>query len=468
MIKFYLNKYINVSEIQILLNMFRTFTGITVAFALQRTLQDEDDYSNEFCKDCIKKSSKGKELCTKCFSEYVKEISNTKEFTEFHCHVDLIDFVAPIKVHDELATFLVAGQIIDKPHDFEKARLYATQLGIDEEKYIEAYKKVRYLNPEQKKIAIDLIKGLASYVSTRATERYDKMHQQNIEILTNFVLDGIDTSLRLEELLHVVSKELAELFKVSSVKVFSFNKKLKTFNSLASYKTGNNVPDLTITYDNRKYVEKFMDYWCEIVEQEAENKRVKFYDFEKNKDLPDVIKRMYTDAGIFNCACLKILKTEDTYTILVLLSSESSREWSASDTKFLELIAKQISIALKQKSLNDKLDKNKELERNILDILNFPVWIKDIEGNYIALNKDFCKYYNVKNKDEILGRSVDNIHQPSIEIKIKNAENFVKTSLETKIIENVKEVGKEKMVDIHISPACLKDGTVFGTIGYIV
>ena len=75
MIKFNLLNYVDVETGQKLFNTFRKLTGITIAFAIQRLLQDEDEYSNSFCKDCIKTSDKGIKRCNNAFKEYVKKIS---------------------------------------------------------------------------------------------------------------------------------------------------------------------------------------------------------------------------------------------------------------------------------------------------------------------------------------------------------------------------------------------------------
>ena len=45
MIKFNLLKFLRVDLIQEMFNLYREQTGITMAFALQRILQEEDEYS---------------------------------------------------------------------------------------------------------------------------------------------------------------------------------------------------------------------------------------------------------------------------------------------------------------------------------------------------------------------------------------------------------------------------------------
>lgn len=460
-------EYLNVKDIQELFLLFQKITGITIAFAIQRTLQEEDNYSCSFCKNCIKKSKKGKDLCNKTFNTYVKEITLNNQIIEYQCHAGLTDIITPIKINDEIVTFIVAGQFIETKRDLEKAKINAKKLGIDENTYIKEYKKVKYINKKQKKIIVEYIKRLAEHISKIATENYNRQEQNNKNILTDFIIEGIDNSYNLDDILSIVCTELKNLFNLSSAKVFRFNKQNSTYENLMSYKFDDNAPDLTKIYDNKMYLGNIMKFWCESIEKEAKNNQVVIYDMEAKNSIPEKIRKLYSDAGIYSCIGIKINSTEDTYTILALLDNKKGRFWSSNDLEYLKNVSKRLSVAIKQNMLFNDLRTNIFIEKNLIDSLPFPIWIKTADSKFLRTNKAFYDYFKINNDDNILQTDGSNLFTTKSLKKIKDAEQSVKNKNRYVVVENITEKNIDKIFDINIYPIYDKNQEFSGTFNYI-
>ena len=95
----------------------------------------------EFCIDLTRGSKEGAARCEKCDREG-KGV--------YPCHAGLYDFGIPIELADgTVLGSVIGGQVLPEHPDEEKFRQVAKELGIDEDKYIEALHKVNVKNKDQ-------------------------------------------------------------------------------------------------------------------------------------------------------------------------------------------------------------------------------------------------------------------------------------------------------------------------------
>ena len=86
-----------------------------------------------------------------------KYISDCYNFTEF-CHAGLVDFGIPITLDDgTVLGSIIGGQVLPENPDENKFRETARELGINEEKYIAALKKVNVKTQEQIEASANLL-----------------------------------------------------------------------------------------------------------------------------------------------------------------------------------------------------------------------------------------------------------------------------------------------------------------------
>lgn len=103
----------------------------------------------EFCIELTRGSAEGKRRCEKCDRE---------GYGVYPCHAGLVDFGIPITLDDgTVLGSIIGGQVLPENPDEEKFRGTAKELGIDENKYIAALKKVNVKTREQIEASANLL-----------------------------------------------------------------------------------------------------------------------------------------------------------------------------------------------------------------------------------------------------------------------------------------------------------------------
>ena len=122
----------------------------------------------EFCIDLTRGSAEGKRRCEKCDRE---------GHGVYPCHAGLVDFGIPITLDDgTVLGSVIGGQVLPENPDENAFRATARELGIDEDKYIAALKKVNVKTREEIDASAELLGDVinmfvrASYTSNQNSQ----------------------------------------------------------------------------------------------------------------------------------------------------------------------------------------------------------------------------------------------------------------------------------------------------------
>jgi len=151
----------------------------------------------------------------------------------YPCHAGLIDFASPIIMGDTQVGCFLCGQVLTEKPDENKFRLYAKELGIDEDKYIEALRKVKILPYER-------IEYIANFLYKISSKMSNFIYYQNMGISANeFYKNCIDEFHK-----HLEANENNK----TENKNFSFNNILSKIKNL-SYKYSESFNDAIELFD---------------------------------------------------------------------------------------------------------------------------------------------------------------------------------------------------------------------------
>ena len=132
-----------------------------------------------FTDFCIKLTRGSKEGCRRC------EKCDREGKGVYHCHAGLIDFGIDLTVNGEKVGSVIGGQVLPEHPDEDKFRQVAREIGVDEDKYIDALAKVNVRTEESINASAELLgQVLNNFINA---EYSSKVNGEIINSLTSSV-----------------------------------------------------------------------------------------------------------------------------------------------------------------------------------------------------------------------------------------------------------------------------------------
>lgn len=196
-----IKKVIDLRALQDIQNQFSDATGLAaIAVDSEGHYITEGSNFTEFCMKYTRGCEEGLRRCVKCDNECTGT---------YFCHAGLMDFSADICINGEKVGAIIGGQVLPKPPDIEDFVKIARELGINENEYIEALKKV----PIRSEKMIRASSGLLSRVVNELVnlEYLKKLNKQKIDVFDTEVqqiLNSIqEVTFRMNDLQRTASME---------------------------------------------------------------------------------------------------------------------------------------------------------------------------------------------------------------------------------------------------------------------
>lgn len=144
---------------------FAAATGMAAIATDKNGPVTEGSNFTDFCMNLTRKSRTGADRCNQCDLRGGEEASRTGKPAVYYCNSGLMDFAAPVIVNGQHIGNLIGGQVLPEEPDEAKFRHIADELGIDQDEYIAALKKVKILPKRQIEAAANLLWQMANALS---------------------------------------------------------------------------------------------------------------------------------------------------------------------------------------------------------------------------------------------------------------------------------------------------------------
>lgn len=129
-----IRKFIDLKALQLIQDQFSEATGLAaIALDAEGNYLTKGSNFSDFCMKYTRGSEEGLRRCQTCD----KEGSGT-----YYCHAGLMDFSSNILINGEKVGSIIGGQVLPVPAEEEKIRSIAGELGINQNEYLNALKKV--------------------------------------------------------------------------------------------------------------------------------------------------------------------------------------------------------------------------------------------------------------------------------------------------------------------------------------
>ncbi len=137
------------NQLQNIQDLYSTATGVAVCIIDRKGNHiTRDSNCNDFCIRYTKGSQLGAKRCHNC---------DLEGRGVYYCHAGLMDFAVDIVLNGEKLGAIVGGQVLPHEPDIEKFKNLADELGINQDDYIAALKKVPIKSEESIRCAAELM-----------------------------------------------------------------------------------------------------------------------------------------------------------------------------------------------------------------------------------------------------------------------------------------------------------------------
>jgi len=318
----------------------------------------------DFCIKHTRGSSLGYKRCNECDIECGKIAARTGEPAIYTCHSGLTDFAVPIIVKGEHIGSILGGQVLTAPPDEEHYRRIARELGIDEEEYINALRKIKIVPLESVKAAADLLFFVATTISDISLKNIELSEKNERENFDRRITEAIRSSTDIEEFLSFICQETAKIFKVqrAAISVFSNPESIEKFVLRKEYKESEELLGLE-RIDNLDPISR---YWEDAL---FDTDKVLAIKNMAESDTPEFFKGNYTKLGIKSMLGIGIGQDKKIWGKLILSDYNNYRQWTNDEINQLKIISNQIYIALNQAELYATVQKTAKNERVLREIM---------------------------------------------------------------------------------------------------
>lgn len=183
-----LSDIIDVRTLQKIQDAFAKATGMAALCTDMEGAVTQLSNGTTFCMDLTRKSRIGGEKCNKCDLTGGDEAARTGRPSVYTCHGGLCDFAAPILVNGKHVGSMIGGQVLPDPPDEDKFRKIAREIGVDEDEYVAAVRKIKVMPRSQIEAAADLLYVVANSLSEAG---YQKLLLKNTKTKRESVIESL-------------------------------------------------------------------------------------------------------------------------------------------------------------------------------------------------------------------------------------------------------------------------------------
>lgn len=194
---------IDLNMLQQIQDFFSDATGLAaIAVDAKGEYITQGSNFTDFCMKYTRASQEGLRRCTKCD----QECTGT-----YFCHAGLMDFSSDIVVNGERVGAIIGGQVLPEAPDETKFRKIARELGIQEDEYVEALKKVPIRTEKTIRAAADMLGFVVNQLVNM--EYIKKLDAKKITVFDTEIVQSLKTI----EQIQTMSKNLQQIAMMENI-----------------------------------------------------------------------------------------------------------------------------------------------------------------------------------------------------------------------------------------------------------
>lgn len=320
----------------------------------------------EFCTKYKRNNPEEVKKCNECDMNWGKLAAEKGEPIIYTCHAGLTDFAVPIMVEGQHLGTILGGQILDKEADENFFRNNARKMGVDEEEYIEALRKIKVVSTEHIKAAAHMLYIVANAISEISHTNLNLYNQTVRENIYRTIVETIRSTLDFDETKQRIVEVIGKSLKADRCFMAEYDKEKSEFSKQKQqYLSQNGVEKYTGSDINKDFPEFFN------ILKKGQPLIINKKKFLQLKDNPDFnIERETIDKYDINSIFVSPLFYQgDLLGVLSTHYEDEAREISEEEIILMSTVSDQIAIALHQAKLYKITKEKAEREKLIGEII---------------------------------------------------------------------------------------------------
>ncbi len=185
---------------------------------------------------------------------------------------------------------------------------------------------------------------------------------------------------------------------------------------------------------------------------------------ERDKD--DPLTKILESQSIKTLVTLPLILDKECIGFVGFDSVKCVRKWSSAEITFLQILADLLCNVADRKRKDDALRTREASLKAIFNNVPFQMWLKDVDSNYMAINKPFMEYFSITSESDIIGKDATDIWDSDVAHHFIEQDKLVMQNLELSSVEELVDF-KHKAVWFEIFRAPIIDGNgqLLGTTG---
>lgn len=173
-----------------------------------------------FCEKFTQSTTIGQNRCAECHKRGGEEAVRTGKPYVYRCHAGLIDFAAPILVDGHQIGTILGGQILTSPPVESEYRKTAQEIGVNEEGYVDAVKRIKITTEKNVKAAAEVLFIVSNALSKIGYEQFklksiSQVFSENFTQISASMEELAASSVNVTNNQHMLSEEINTVKNVS-------------------------------------------------------------------------------------------------------------------------------------------------------------------------------------------------------------------------------------------------------------
>jgi ligand-binding sensor protein/chaperonin cofactor prefoldin len=174
----------------------------------------------DFCQRFTQSTTIGKNRCAESHKKGGEEAARTGKPYVYRCHAGLIDFAAPILIDGHQIGTILGGQILTSPTVESEYRKTAQEIGVNEEGYVDAVKKIKITTEKNVKAAAEVLFIVSNALSKIGYEQFklksiSQVFSENFTQISASMEELAASSVNVTDNQHMLSEEINTVKNVS-------------------------------------------------------------------------------------------------------------------------------------------------------------------------------------------------------------------------------------------------------------